>query len=184
MIQICFPFFCDKNYNGVSVSTVWAEGSICPQDECVNSSRRRVCCSYCGREEALGGVPCADCLVSSYCTDSCRKIDAKNHRPVCLTAKEKVILSYNWRTKLPWSNFTEKMGEINIAMMASASKGNRQRGNQTPIWRLYGAKGCYAGTAGRNAVTHTCARSVTCCVTRLEFSPPATPSPQHNWMQY
>ncbi|XP_069990361.1 microtubule-associated protein futsch-like isoform X2 [Penaeus vannamei] len=60
-------------------------------DECVNSSRRRVCCSYCGREEALGGVPCADCLVSSYCTDSCRKIDAKNHRPVCLTAKEKVV---------------------------------------------------------------------------------------------
>ncbi|XP_071543839.1 uncharacterized protein [Panulirus ornatus] len=60
-------------------------------DECVNSSRRRVCCSYCGREEALGGVPCSECLVAAYCTDSCRQIDAKNHRSVCLQAKQKVV---------------------------------------------------------------------------------------------
>ncbi|XP_068203142.1 microtubule-associated protein futsch-like [Palaemon carinicauda] len=60
-------------------------------DECFNSSKRRAHCSYCGRDETLGGVSCIDCLVCCYCTDSCRKMDAISHKPVCQKAKEKVL---------------------------------------------------------------------------------------------
>ncbi|XP_066962995.1 uro-adherence factor A-like [Macrobrachium rosenbergii] len=60
-------------------------------DECFNSSKRRAHCSYCGRDETLGGVSCTDCLVCCYCTDSCRKMDSKNHKPVCQKAREKVL---------------------------------------------------------------------------------------------